>query len=164
MDYRFKPISKTCAGTGEPLVPGEICYSALIEKDGSYDREDYSEAGWNGLPEGGIGFWKCIVPQPEQKSVSAIDPESLLQYFEQIVDQTNPQQQKLTYVLALSLLQRRRLKLDGSTVRDDVEYLQLSGVRGEGPYEVRDQQIPESELQQLQSALNEQLSSQWDAA
>ena len=164
MDYRFKPISKTCFATGEPLVPGTTCYSLLVEVDGQYERRDFSPEGWSGLPEQSVGFWKCRVPEPEQKHAATVDSEALLQYFEQIVEETNPQQQKICYVLALYLLQRRRLRLDGSRTEDDVEYLVLSGSRGEGPYEVRDHQLPQEEIQELQQSLNQQLTLQWNAA
>ena len=164
MDYRFKPLSKTCAGTGEPLVPGSVCYSALVEINGSLERVDYSEEGWDGLPEGGVGYWKSKVPEVEKKQVATTDPEALMGYFEQIIEESNPQQEKISYVLSLYLLQRRRLKLDGSTQRDGVEYLQLSGSRGEGPYEVRDQQLPKDEISALQVVLNQQLTTEWNAA
>lgn len=164
MDYRFKPISKVCAGTGQPLVPGSLCYSVLVERNGIHERLDFSEEGWTGLPAEGLGYWKCLVPEAETKQVGSTDPEALLGYFEEIFEDPNPQQAKLSYVLALYLLQRRRLKLDGSEVRDGVEYLQLSGSRGEGPYEVRDQQLPQEEISELQMLLNQQLTSEWNAA
>jgi hypothetical protein len=164
MDYRFRPISKTCAGTGEPLVPGSVCYSVLIEKNGQQERLDFSEAGWKGLPENAVGFWKCRVPVPAARQVSTSDPETLLRYFEQLTEGQNPQQEKLCYVLALYLLQRRRLRLDGAHERDGVEYLELSGSRGEGPWEIRDQHISEAEMAQLRVILDHQLSTQWEAA
>jgi hypothetical protein len=164
MDYRFKPISKTCAATGEPLVPGEVCHSVLFERDGVYERLDYSQQGWQGIPEGAIGYWRCVVPHPESRDAATADPETLLHYFEQLIEQPNPQQERLGYVLALHLLQRRRLRLDGSREEDGVEYLQVSGSRGEGPFEVRDQQLSQEEISQLQAALNQQLTQEWSAA
>lgn len=164
MDYRFKPISKTCYATNEPLQPGSECYSVLVEVNGQFERRDYSPKGWQGRPEESVGFWKCRVPEPEQKHASTVDPETLLQYFEQLLEEGNTQQQKLCYVLALYLLQRRRLKLDGSKTSDDAEYLLLSGSRGEGPYEVRDQQLDQAEMESLQLAINQQLTTQWNAA
>lgn len=164
MDYRFKPISKTCAGTGEPLVPGSECYSALVDRNGVLERLDFSSTGWQGLPPNGIGYWKCTVPEPEQQHAAVTDPETLLSYFEQLLEAPNAQQERLAYVLALLLLQRRRLQLDSSVQRDQVEYLQLSGSRGEGPFEVRDQQLSQAEISQLQSLLNQQLLSEWNAA
>lgn len=164
MDYRFRPISKLCAKTGQPLQPGSVCYSVLVDRDGTLERLDFSEAGWSGMPENGVGYWKCVVPQPVTHDAKTLDPEQLFGYFEQLVEETNPRQQKICYVLALYLLQRRRLKLDGSCVKDDVEILQLSGSRGEGPYEIRDQQLPKAEITELQQALNQQLTMEWNAA
>lgn len=164
IDYRFRPISKTCAGTGEPLLPGEVCYSVLIENRGTYERVDYSAAGWKGLPDNAVGYWKCLVPVPASREAATADPERLMQFFEQLIESPNPRQEKLAYVLALHLLQRRRLKLDGSRCADDGEYLELSGSRGEGPFEVRDQQLSEAEIAELRAALNQQLTLEWDAA
>ncbi|MCA8995985.1 MAG: hypothetical protein KDA80_03345 [Planctomycetaceae bacterium] len=164
MDYRFRSMSKTCAKTGRPLEPGSTCYSVLIEKNGEFQRQDFSQEGWDGLPEEAIGFWKCKVPLPEAKDAATVDPEALMQYFEQLQESPNQQQERLLYVLALFLLQRRRLRLDGSATLDDVEYLQLSGSRGEGPFEVRDQKLSQEEISELTAALNHQLTIGWEAA
>jgi len=164
MDYRFKPISKTCAGTGKPLVAGTLCYSVLVERNGLQERLDFSAEGWNGLPEDAVGFWKCHVPFPASRQVSTTDPETLLRYFEQLVEDRNPYHERLAYVLALYLLQRRRLRLDGAHEADGVEFLELSGSRGEGPYEVRDQKISEAEMTQLRQTLDQQLTAGGDAA
>ena len=75
MDYRFKPISKNCAGTDKPLVPGTLCYSVLVERNGVQERLDFSEEGWTGLPEGGVGCWKSLVPEGARKQVSTTDPD-----------------------------------------------------------------------------------------
>ena len=164
MDYRFRPISKTCAGTGQPLEPGALCYSVLVERHGQQERLDFSEAGWSGLPDDAVGSWKCFVPIPAPRQVATTDPETLLKFFEQLVDAGSPHQEKLAFVLALYLLQRRRLRLDGSHEVDGVEYLELTGARGEGPYEVRDQQISEAEITALRQTLDQQLTSGGEAA
>lgn len=164
MDYRFKPLSKTCAGTGLPLVPGSVCHSVLIEKHGTMERLDFSPDGWRGLPAEAVGCWQCVVPPAETRQAATADPEMLFQYFEQLVEDPNPHQARLCYVLALYLLQRRRLKLDGSCRRDDREHLQLSGSRGEGPYEILDQQLSESEISQLRAALDQSLTQHGQAA
>lgn len=164
MDYRFRPINKTCAGTGQPLVPGAVCYSVLVERNGQQERLDFSADGWTGLPEGAVGFWKCHVPIPAARQVATTDAETLLKYFEQLVEGGNPHHERLSYVLALYLLQRRRLKLDSARERDGVEYLELSGSRGEGPYEVRDQQLTEAEMTQLRQMLDQQLTAGGEAA
>ncbi|WP_437186240.1 hypothetical protein SH668x_003387 [Planctomicrobium sp. SH668] len=155
-------MSKSCAGTGKPLAPGTICYSVLIEKGGLQERLDFSEEGWQGIPKDAVGFWKCEVPVPTARQVATTDAETLMKYFEQLVEGQNTQQQKLAYVLALYLLQRRRLKLDGSREEDGIEFLELSGVRGEGPFEVRDQQLSDEEMKSLREALDHQLTAGGD--
>jgi hypothetical protein len=51
------------------------------------------------------------------------------------------------------LLQRRRLKLEGSKIIDDQEFLELTGTRGEGTFLVPDQTLNDAEVEQLQAAL-----------
>jgi hypothetical protein len=105
-----------------------------------------------------------VVPAPENKPASALDPDAMLGYFEHLIEDANPGHDKLRYVLALYLLQKRRLRLDGSRVEGDVEYLQLSGSRGEGPYEIPDQQLAETEIRQVQLELNQSVAGSMKAA
>ncbi len=164
MNYHVRPLGKNCAGTGEPLEPGSKVYSVLVSQDEELVRLDFSEAGWQGPPEGTIGQWTCRVPEMEQHKPKGLDPDAMLAYFEQILEDPNPVQEKMAYVLSLFLLQRRRLKLDGCRIDGEIEYLQLSGSRGEGPYEVRDQQLTEEEIKRLQAELHLCLESEWSAA
>ena len=162
MDYHLKPIGKTCAGTGEELIPGSRCYSVVIDHDGQRVRLDYSEAGWQGPPTGAIGHWTSTVPLPETTKTKPLDADALMRYFEQMSEDANPVQEKFKYVLALLLLQKRRLQLDGSRHDGDIEYLEVSGNRGEGPYEVRHFELSDDETEQLQRDLNTHLKSEWN--
>jgi len=161
MDYHLPPVSKTCAASGQPLEPGQPCYSALIEQDGRYRRLDFAPEHWTGPAEETLAYWKSTVPVPTRTAAQPLDPDALLRYFEQLCEDANPAQQKFAYVLALLLLQKRRLKIEGSRQEDDVEYLQLIGSRGEGPYEIRDQQLTDKETEQLQQSLSAHLAEEW---
>ncbi len=157
MDYRVKPIGKICAATGEPLEPNATVQSVLVERDGETVRLDYSEEGWDGPPEGTIGQWRAVVPPPADDKPKPLDVETLLEHFQQLLEDANPAQAQMCYVMALLLLQKRRLSLDGSRLDGDIAYLELSGSRGEGPFEVRDQQLSADEITALQAHLTEQL-------
>lgn len=161
MDYQLKPLGKTCAATGEELAPGSVCYSALVEENGQLLRLDYSERGWTGPPKGAIGHWRGVVPAAEEARPKPLDPEALFRCFEQMSEDASPAQDKFRYVLALLLLQKRRLKLDGSRTDGDASYLQFVGSHGEGPYEVRDQQLTSEEIEQLEQGLAAQLAAEW---
>ena len=159
MDYQLKPIGKTCAGTGVELVPGETCYSAAVEQDGKLIRLDYRQEAWQGPPEGTLGYWKCVVPDAAAQ-VKPLDPDALLRYFEQLCEETNPAQQKLAWILSLLLVQKRRLQIDGSRSDGDIEYIRLTGSKGEGPYEVREQELADEEVETLQRELNTHLAAE----
>jgi hypothetical protein len=145
------------------LEPGTVVESVLIDRQGQFERLDYSPAGWTGMPEEAMARWRCRVPAPQRQSEAPLDPEALFSYFEQLVEDANPAHDKLRYVLALFLLQRRRLRLDGSLKDGDQELLELSGSRGEGPYRIADQQLAEAEIKQLQSEITQLVTSEWKA-
>ncbi len=153
MDYHVKPIGKVCAATGKPLTPGAVVYSVLAERAGETVRLDYEPTAWTGPPAGTIGLWRAVVPRPENDRPKQLDPNNLLEHFQLLLEDANPAQQKLCYVMALLLLQKRRLSLDGTRLDADIAYLQLTGSRGEGPFEIRDQQLSANEIASLQSHL-----------
>ena len=120
MDYHLKQIGRTCAGTGEELLSGSTCFSALVERDGQLVRLDYSQEGWTGPPEGTIGYWQSVVPEPDETKAKPLDTDALMRYFEQLSEDANPAQEKLRYVLSLLLLQKRRL-LRSKSLKNKVE-------------------------------------------
>lgn len=157
MEYHFKPMGRTCAATGQELVPGTLCHSVVVERDGELIRLDFSEDGWTGPPDGSVGHWRCLAPEPAEPKPRVLDPEALMQYFEQLSEDGNPVQEKFRYVVALLLLQKRRLRLDGSRLDGEIEYLQVIGSHGEGPFEVREQPLQPDEIESLQRELSAQL-------
>ena len=163
MDYHLKPLGKTCASTGKPLVPGSVCHSILIDRGGNLVRLDYSEEGWTGAPEGHLGYWTVQVPAAVDPKMTKIDPETALRYFEQLSEEASPVHERTRYALALVLLQQRKLKLENVRFDEDDEILELSGLHGEGNFEVRNFHLDDTETQQLQVALKTQLAMEWQA-
>jgi hypothetical protein len=161
MDYHLKPVGRTCTATGDALVPGATCYSALVEQGGELVRLDYCTAAWTGPPEGAVAHWKMQVPESDGTKPKPLNPDALLHYFEQLTEDANPAQEKFAYVIALLLMQKRRLRIDGSRRDGETEYLQFLGSQGEGPFEVRDQRLSEEEIAGLQNELNTHLSGEW---
>ncbi len=161
MEYQFRPIGKKCAATGKDLVPGEQCVSVLVEKQGELQRLDFSEEWWKGPPEGSLGVWKCLVPRPAEVRREPLDTTALMTCFEQLTEEANPAREGLRYILALLLVKKKRLRLEGSRTEGEDEYLQLAGAQGEGACEVRDLNPTDEEVQQWQRELNVYLASEW---
>ncbi len=160
MDYQIKPPGKLCAVTGKPLAPGSECRSALVEQNGQLVRLDYSAEGWSGPPQGAIGTWKTRLP--EQVGPPKLDPDQLMRYFEQLQEEASPAHHETCYLLALVLLKQRRLRLDNIRSDEDGSILELSGLRGEGSFEIPNFEFEDAELQQRQNLLRTQLAAEWN--
>ena len=152
-DYNVKPIGRICAGTGKELVPGSLCHSVLVEKNGELQRFDYSDEDWTQPPEGFLAHWRCEVPEAAAATKKNFDPDELMRQFEQLCEEASPAQDKFRYVLALLLLQKRRLKLEGTKTVDDQEFLELNGARGEGIFLILNQDLEDAEVQQMQESI-----------
>ena len=161
MNYHLKSVGKACAATGKELVPGMKCHSALVEKHGELIRIDFSQEGWDGPPEGTVGHWHFTVPHIVESKTPSMDANSLMRYFEQFGEDLNPAQEKFRYILSLLLLQKKKLKVQNTRLDEDIEYLELVGIHGEGPFEVKQQNLSNEEIEQLQQDLNSHLAAEW---
>jgi hypothetical protein len=161
MEYQFRPVGRKCAATGAELVPGSVCHSVLVEREGQVVRLDYSHEGWKGTPEGAIGAWSCIVPKPHEARRETLDTNALMSCFEQLSEEASPAREGLRYILALLLHKKRRLRFEGSRTEGEDEYLQIAGAHGEGAWEVRELHPTDNEVQQWQRELNVYLASEW---
>jgi hypothetical protein len=160
MDYHFSPLGKTCSVTGKPLTPGSECRSALLEVNGQQVRKDFSAAGWTGPPDGAIGHWVTTVP--EQVGPPKLDPEQMMRYFEQLTEEASPSHDETRYLLALWLLQQRRLRLENVRSDEEGDVLELSGLRGEGSFEVPHLQLGDAELTERHNLLRTHLAAEWN--
>ncbi len=153
MDYNIKPLGKNCSASGEPLTPGSTCYSVLVMDDGKLARVDFNADSWSGPPDNAIAHWRSAVPDAKEETVNPLDPDYLFEYFERLSEDTSERDQKMRYVLALLLVRKRRLQIDGTRQDGDESFLEFSGTRGEGHFEVRDPELSEDEIEQLQVQL-----------
>lgn len=160
MDQPIKPLGKTCSATGRLLQPGERCRSALVERGTELVRLDFAPEAWNGPPNGTVASWEVVVPAPQESASKRPDANAILRYFEELCEAANPLQDKLRYVLALWLLQKRRLRQDGTRSDGDVQYLQLSGAAGEFSCEVPEMRLSPDEVRTLQRELDARLGRQ----
>lgn len=156
LDYQFGAHARTCSASGKPLGPGDRCVSALVEQNGRLVRLDFLEAHWAEPPHT-VGSWRFQIPEATAAQLRASETEALWRHFEQLTEDANPGLEKVRYVLALSLLQRRKLKLDGTRREGKIDLLIFLGTRGEGPYEVQDQQLSEEETNALNAELTRQM-------
>ena len=108
-EYKVNRCSRRCCVEDRPLRDGEWYYSVVIEQGEDLIRRDYSASAWNEPPEGTVGWWKCRMPESGQrKMVLAPDPV-LVDTLRQM--EHDDQRKPLAFLLALTLLRRRILRL-----------------------------------------------------
>lgn len=155
MDFNIRPVAKSCAQTGKPFLPGDVCWSVLMEQDGRLVRLDYSIEAWQGPPAGAIGHWRCVIAESSDGGRVKLDADSLFDYFVQLSDSPNLVQQQYRYVLSLLLLRKRRLILEEVFQADDRSWMRMVGSGGEGPFDVPEEELSEDQIQRLQNQLFE---------
>lgn len=158
MEYHLRPLGKTCAGTGKLLAPGSQCISVVVDDGNELKRLDFSKEGWKGQPEGTLAQWQCSVPMPVDVKKRLLNPDALMNYFDQLTEEANPLQEKLRYILAILLMHKKRLREDGMRKGSgEDEFLQYTATQGEGAYEVRNFHLSDEEVAELQDSLNAHL-------
>lgn len=155
MEYAIKSLGKTCAGSGQPLKPGSRARSVLVDNGGEVVRLDYAHDYQGEFPAHIIGSWITLVPETTRKTSTQLDVEACFETFSQLCDQPNVVQQKMAYVIALLLLKKHRLILLDTKTHEAHELLVVEGSLGEGPFELRNLQLPDDEIATLQRQLIE---------
>ncbi|MDZ4685158.1 MAG: hypothetical protein SH850_08710 [Planctomycetaceae bacterium] len=161
MEYQLKPPGKTCAASGQPLVPGSVCHSVVVERQGQLVRLDYSSDHWAGPPADAVGHWTAQVPAPKYGTQTKVDPDALMRFFEQLCEEQSPNQDEQRYVSALLLLKLKKLRLNDVRHDEEAAWLLLEGTHGEGNYEVRNLELSDADTGRLQQALKAQLATEW---
>jgi hypothetical protein len=111
LDYEIQRCSRRCSATDRELKDGETCYSVLTAEAGQVVRRDYSAEAWPGPPEGAIGWWKSTVVDPHAGRPHWAPNDVMLSYFERLLE--DPTAEDARYVLALLLVRRRVLRVEG---------------------------------------------------
>jgi len=149
-----------CASTGDQLSPNTPAMAALCEReeDDGFDRFDYCQAAWDrgDRPERLFSHWRYIVPEAGKKPDILIDDTVLVDLFERLASDEQPQRIAFRYILALVLLRKRKLQLVGREEFEGCELwlLRFKGTDGE-PVKVKNPGIDEEEIQDLAEQLGE---------
>lgn len=125
-------------------------------------RVDFAADAWSGPPADAFGWWKSRVPEPHAKKIKLAPNEVLLELFDQLAEQ--PDRADMRYVLALLLVRRRVLRLDGPTdltakpsPADDVQTMTVFCPLREASYEVAVVMPSDQRIDEIQAELGDLL-------
>jgi hypothetical protein len=111
LDYEIQRCSRRCAATDRELQNGEVCYSVLVLEGAVAVRHDYSAQAWQRPPDNAIGWWKTTIVDPSAGRLYWAPNDVMLNYFERLLE--DPAAEDARYVLALLLVRRRVLRVEG---------------------------------------------------
>jgi hypothetical protein len=125
----------------------------LLLKAGKCRRIDYSQEAWSGPGEDGVvGWWKSQLHAATSHKVRMAPSDVLLEYFRQL--ESIGDQQDSRYVLALFLIRRRVLRLEGrEQLADGSQWLQLRCLRDDSRHRVRDVAPSDARIAQIEEQL-----------
>ena len=149
-----RPLGQ-CCGTGKKIEYGEEYFAALVETEDGLQRRDFCADYWQKQKPDVFCYWKTKLPHPDQKKHIFVDDEMLMAFFERLAEETEQEKINFRFVLALILMQKRRLKYDSSRIEDDKEIWRLRIVGDKQTIEVINPHLDEEQIEQLSSQIGE---------
>lgn len=163
-EWEIERPSGKCAVTEKVLAEGESYYAVLFALPEGMQRKDYSLDAWQGPPEGCFCYWRARVPVKEKKSGPiAIDQNVLVHLFRQLEDEESEMKQQFRFVLALLLMRKRRLKLDGTLREEGKEYWKMRLTDDQSIHKVLNPELKNEQVDLLSVQLTAILSGEVEA-
>jgi hypothetical protein len=156
-EYQIQAPTRRCTASGRELQVGERYFTALIEEDGHFQRQDFAAEAWKGPPAGAFSYWVGKVPVTPDHHKPRFDDNLLEDCFERLSEPMEPGRVNFRYVLALLLIRRKRLKFEQSRVVGGEERLVLSCPRSGRRWEVVNPKLSDDEMRAVQDEVFEVL-------
>jgi hypothetical protein len=149
MDWEGKIVAThlTCSVSGRPLQPAEVFFSALVVKDGLFQRLDFAAEAWANQDQATfLSWWRQKVPQPgNERKAFKLNAATLAQIFSNLKDARTRSQQCLAYVVALALVRARKLQFLEVRSEGDHQVLLIQDRHAGVVHRIRDPKLGEDE-------------------
>lgn len=140
--YELGRFTGECAHTHQPILTRDEFVAALIDSADEEGRPilrrlDFSAQAWDSTarPDGLVCFWRSLAPEPGEHRQMFVDDETLIEMVQRMEEETDSRRRGFRWILALVLLRRKMLKLDGIMREGETEYWSFR-VRGSDPVAV----------------------------
>jgi hypothetical protein len=150
-EWKIEKRKPGCAGCSKSFGSEESHYSGIVEVEGRFARREYCLTCWEGKPEL-FSFWLTLSAKKEQRTLEDIN--AMQDFFKKLIAEPteDPTREKITYLAALLLMRKKRVKLAGpSKPRDGRNRLPLEKSWDGETVEIVEPAIADAELEQLKS-------------
>ena len=104
---RRKP---TCSKCEREFGSEEVHFSGIFEVEARFERADFCISCWESGQVHPFSHWKTVTPKKVERRLE--DIEAMSEFFQALCREENPTplRQKVTYLTALLLMRKRKLK------------------------------------------------------
>ena len=112
-EWKISKRGRSCSVCQREFRSEEVLYSGIAEIEGKFTRRDVCIPCWDKKPEL-FSFWKTQMPRREVKRLEDIN--AMQEFFKKLLEKPSedPSRHKVTYLTALLLARKRRIRLAGS--------------------------------------------------
>jgi hypothetical protein len=112
-EWKISKRGRSCSVCQREFRSEEVLYSGIAEIEGKFTRRDVCIPCWDKKPEL-FSFWKTQMPRREVKRLEDIN--AMQEFFKKLLEKPSedPSRHKITYLTALLLARKRRIRLAGS--------------------------------------------------
>jgi len=149
-EWKISKRGRSCSVCQREFRSEEWLYSGIAEIEGRFERRDVCVPCWDKKPEL-FSFWKTRMPRREVKRLEDIN--AMQEFFKKLLEKPSnePNRQKVTYLTALLLARKRRLRLAGS--KDG--RLRIEKTWDGEATDIADPMIADSELENLKQQMEQ---------
>ena len=113
-EWKIQKRARACSLCQRVFTSEEEHYSGIAQAETRYERRDVCLPCWTSKKPELFSFWKTRMPKIEQKRFE--DLAAMVEFFKKLVETPteDPTRHKVTYLMALLLARKRRVRLAGS--------------------------------------------------
>lgn len=160
-EWDIREPAARCSLCEREFAGGEIVFSGLMEKEESFERLDCCEPCWTS--KGGeslFSCWRTVQPEREKPIARRLNSEVVLEFFHRLEGEEERKKRSFRYVLALMLMRKKVMKLQGVERDDGAEKLVLVESRSGVPYRVADLHLGGEEIAEITDEISSLLNIQ----
>ena len=133
-----KRPEEVCASCGRKMATGEEVVATLVMDDEGFRREDRCAACFEGMEEQPFSFWRLRRTAAFAKGERRLDLAFLTELFKRLDGRDDEHSRRVAWLVALLLMRKRILELEGRGMKDGREVLHVRLKREDRRFEVAD--------------------------
>lgn len=111
-EYRIERLTQGCAGCGREFQVEEEFHSSIQNTGECFQRQDFCASCFTEERiANSFSRWKTRILKPDRPQAARLDLVRIRDFLEKLIQSEDPRHQEMSYVLALILMRKKKLKI-----------------------------------------------------